>query len=216
MKIGVTIMSKFEEFIVNLDLEKAIEACKEIILYQKVSIDEIFKMISKALDVVGKKYEEGEYFLSELIMAGEIVKEILKIIEPYCKEIEQKTIATVVLATVKGDLHDIGKNILAMLLNSSGFKVIDLGVDVPAENIVKAAEENNANIIGLSALLTTTLPEFQNVINELKKAGIRNKVKVMVGGAAVNEEVMKFGVDAWGKTAVDGVKICKRWISEIE
>ena len=164
-------MSKFEEFIVNLDLEKAIEACKEIILYQKVSIDEIFKMISKALDVVGKKYEEGEYFLSELIMAGEIVKEILKIIEPYCKGIEQKTIATVVLATVKGDLHDIGKNILAMLLKLSGFKVIDLGVDVPAENIVKAAEENNANIIGLSALLTTTLPEFQNVINELKRAG---------------------------------------------
>lgn len=207
-------IDKFENSIINLDIEKASNVCKELIESSKVPVDEIFKAIGRALDVVGQKYENGEYFLSELIMAGEVVKEVLKIIEPIYKKDEQETIATVVLATVRGDLHDIGKNIVAMLLQSSGFKVIDLGIDVAAEDIIKAVKENNADILGLSALLTTTIPEFGNVVEELKKAGLRDKVKVIVGGAAVNEEVAKkYGVDAWGKTAVDGLKICKQWVS---
>ncbi len=206
------LMNEFENSIINLEIEKAIDVCKKIISSKKVSSDEIFKAISRALDVVGKKYEKNEYFLSELIMAGEITKEILKIIEPFYKRSDEKAIATVVLATVKGDLHDIGKNIVAMLLNSSGFKVIDLGIDVPSSNIVKAVKDNNANILGLSALLTTTIPEFKNIVQELKKEGIRNKVKVIIGGAAVNEEVAKNSeVDAWARTAVDGLKICKQW-----
>jgi 5-methyltetrahydrofolate--homocysteine methyltransferase len=204
-------IDEFENSIINLDIEKASSVCKELI--SKVHIDEVFKAIARALDVVGQKYEDGEYFLSELIMAGEVVKEVLKLVEPIYKRDEQKAIATVILATVRGDLHDIGKNILAMLLQSSGFKVVDLGIDVAAEDIAKAVKENNANILGLSALLTTTVPEFGNVVEELRKAGLRDKVKVIVGGAAVNEEVAKrYGADAWGKTAVDGVKICKQWV----
>jgi 5-methyltetrahydrofolate--homocysteine methyltransferase len=150
-------------------------------------------------------------------MAGEIVKEILKIIEPFYKKDNKKSIATVVLATVKGDLHDIGKNIVAMLLQSSNFKVIDLGVDVSSKDIVKAVKNNNANILGLSALLTTTIPEFKNVVQELKKEGIRDKVKVIIGGASVNEKVAKDSeVDAWARTAIDGLKICKQWIGELK
>lgn len=205
-------IDKFEDSIINLDIERATNVCKELIKSSMVPIDEVFKAIGRALDVVGQKYEEREYFLSELIMAGEVVKEVLKLIEPIYKRDEQVAIATVVLATVRGDLHDLGKNVFAMLLQSSGFKVVDLGIDVAAEKIVKAVGENNAEILGLSALLTTTVPEFENVVKELKKAGLRDKVKVIIGGAAVNEEVAeKYGVDAWGKTAVDGLKICKQW-----
>ncbi len=168
----------------------------------------------RALDVVGEKYEEKEYFLSELIMVGEVVKEVLKLIEPIYKKDEQPVVATVVLATVRGDLHDLGKNTFAMLLRSSGFRVVDLGIDVTAKNIARAVKENKAEILGLSALLTTTVPEIGNIVEMLMKSSVRETVRVLVGGAAVNEEaVEKYGCDAWGKTAVEGLKICKQWYS---
>lgn len=207
-------MNEFENSIIDLEVERAVDMCREIV-FQKVSVDEIFRAIARALDVVGQRYEEGRYFLSELIMAGEVVKEVLKVVEPLYKKDARKTVATVVLATVKGDLHDVGKNILSMLLQSSGFKVIDLGVDVPTEDVVKAAEENNADIVGLSALLTTVIAQFGNVVEELKKRGIRDKVKVIIGGSAVNGEVARdFKVDSWGKIAVDGLRTCEQWISQ--
>jgi methylmalonyl-CoA mutase cobalamin-binding domain/chain len=205
-------IDRLEHSIINLDIEGATDACNELVKSSMVPTDEIFRAIGRALDVVGRKYEEGEYFLSELIMAGEVVKEGMKLIEPIYKRDEKVAIATVVLATVRGDLHDIGKNIFSMLLQSSGFKVIDLGIDVSAENIVKTVRDNNPEILGLSSLLTTTLSEIENVIGELKKAGLRDKVKVIVGGAALNEDVVdKNEVDAWGKTAVEGLRICRQW-----
>jgi len=208
-------IGKFEDSIVSLDADGAIDAYKKLIRSSKASVDEVFRAIGRALDVVGRKYEDREYFLSELIMAGEVVKEVLKLVEPEYKRDERKAKATVVLATVRGDLHDIGKNIIAMLLESSGFKVVDLGTDVPAESIAKAVRENNARILGLSTLLTTTMPEFGNVVRKLKEEGLRQKVKVIVGGAALNEDVAKkYGVDAWGKTAVDGVRICRQWLGK--
>jgi methylmalonyl-CoA mutase cobalamin-binding domain/chain len=206
-------IDRFEDSIVKLDVERAIDVYKKLTQSSKVSVDEIFEAIGRALDVVGRKYEDKEYFLSELIMAGEVVKEVLKLVEPKYKRDKRKAIATVVLATVRGDLHDIGKNILAMLLESSGFKVVDLGNDVPAGRIAKAVRENSARILGLSTLLTTTMPEFGNVVEKLNEKGLRKKVKVIVGGAAVNEDVAKrYGVDAWGKTAVEGVRICRQWL----
>lgn len=208
-------IEEFEGSIVNIDIERATDVCEELIKSSRVTVDGMLKAIRRALDVVGQKYEEGEYFLSELIMAGEVVKEVLKLIEPIHKRDEQAAIATIVLATVRGDLHDLGKNIAAMLLQSSGFRVVDLGVDVAAEDIVKAVRESNAEVLGLSALLTTTVPEFESVVKEMKKADLRDKVKVIVGGAAVNKEVAeKYGVDAWGKTAVDGLRICKQWFGQ--
>ena len=210
-------ISDFEASIVNLDIVKASSLCKEMLASSNVTVDEIFRAIGNALHVVGQKYEEGSYFLSELIMAGEVVKEVMKIIEPYYQRAGHKALATVVLATVKGDLHDIGKNILAMLLQSTGFDVVDLGVDVPAENIVEAVRKNEAQILGLSSLLTTTLFEFGNVVDKLKEACLRKKIKLIIGGAAVNQEVVsRFGADAWGKTAVDGLKICEQWIMKGE
>jgi len=168
--------------------------------------------IRRAMDDIGRKYEENEYFLSELIIAGEIVKIVLTQLKPTCQDKASTEVATAVLATVRGDLHDLGKNIFVMLLQSSGFKIVDLGVDVSAETIIATIHDNNAKLLGLSTLLTTTVPELKNVVDKLNEVGLKSRVKVIIGGAAVNEDVARsYHVDAWGKTAVDGLKICQQW-----
>jgi len=199
------VIRDLENSITQLDLGKATAICRE--LAPSTAPEELFTAIGNALNIVGEKYEQGEYFLSELIMAGEVVNEVLKQI----KSAQRVNImGTVVLATVKGDIHDIGKNIVAMLLRSSGFEVIDLGCDVPSEKIAASVKENKASIVGLSALLTTTIAEFGKVVNSLENDGVRRNVRTLVGGAAVNEKSLEYGVDAWARTAVDGLKICKR------
>lgn len=211
----MSMSSALEDAIINLDVDGATTICKGLIESSKAGTDEVFTSLRRALDVVGEKYEEKEYFLSELIMAGEVVKEILKLLEPFYHRDAQAVVATVVVATVRGDLHDLGKNTFAMLLRSSGFRVVDLGIDVPANSIVSAVREKKAEILGLSALLTTTVPEIERVVEELQESSMRAKVKVLVGGAAVNAEIVeKYGGDAWGRTAVEGVKICKQWFSD--
>ncbi len=211
----MSMSSALEDAIINLDVDGATTICKGLIESSKAGTDEVFTSLRRALDVVGEKYEEKEYFLSELIMAGEVVKEILKLLEPVYHRDAQAVVATVVVATVRGDLHDLGKNTFAMLLRSSGFRVVDLGIDVPANSIVSAVREKKAEILGLSALLTTTVPEIERVVEELQESSMRAKVKVLVGGAAVNAEIVeKYGGDAWGRTAVEGVKICKQWFSD--
>jgi 5-methyltetrahydrofolate--homocysteine methyltransferase len=197
----------FETSIVDLDIERATATCKELI--KSYELEVLFEAIGRAMDVVGEKYEKGEYFLSELFMAGQVVKEVLKLTGNGNSVVQKRDNAgIVVLATVKGDLHDIGKNIVAMLLRSSGFNVIDLGTDVSSEQIAVSVKESGASILGLSALLTTTVPEFGEVVTPLRD--LKRRVKVIVGGAAVNETALKYGVDAWTRTAVEGLKICKR------
>jgi corrinoid protein of di/trimethylamine methyltransferase len=172
--------------------------------------------IAKGLDIVGQKYECGEYFLSELMGAAEVSKEALKILEPHLHRKISENVGTVVVGTVKGDLHDIGKNIFKMLLTAAGFKVYDLGVDVPAQKFVEKVKETNANIVGLSALLTTTIGEIKNVIDEFKNSGWRDKVKIIVGGAAVSEDyAQEIGADGYGADAAQGVRICKEWTRKV-
>ncbi len=193
-----------ENSIIQLDIDKATMICKELI--SSTPPKEFFNAIGNALNIVGEKYESGEYFLSELIMVGEVVNEVLKLIKTTPQR--ETIIGTVVLATVKGDIHDIGKNIVGMLLRSSGFEVVDLGCDVSSEQIATSVKENGASILGLSALLTTTIPEFGRVVHALEKNSL--KVKTLVGGAAVNEKALEYGVDRWARTAVDGLRICKQ------
>ena len=208
------ILQKIRDCIVNLDLEGALENVRKA-LENKVSPGEIVsRSIVEGMNIVGEKFEKGEYFLSELIVAGEIGKEITKLLDPYLKaeKAELKKLGKVVIGTVRGDLHDIGKNIVAMMLEAAGFEVIDLGADVPPEKFIEAVKQHSANIVAMSALLTVTMPEMKTVIEELKKAGLRDKVKVIVGGAPVTEEYAKnIGADGYGETAVEGVRICKQW-----
>lgn len=207
------ILNKLRECIVNLDIEAIKQACQNA-LAAGISPLEAIEGMAKGMDVVGEKYEAKEYFLAELLMAGEVMKEGMKILEPYLKEVKIKKLGKVVLGTVKGDLYDIGKNIVASLLGVAGFEVIDLGVDVPTEKFLETVCTQKPDILGMSALLTFTMPEMENVIKELEKAGQRGKVKVIVGGAPLTEEyAKKIGADAYAPDAVAGVNICKVWIA---
>ena len=173
--------------------------------------DLIENSLRKAMKIVGDKFERGEFFLPELVMAGDIFKDVmdellLPVIE---REKKESRVGRVVIGTVKGDLHDIGKNLVAIMLKVNGFEVIDLGVDVPPERFVEAVEKYKPDILGMSALLTTTMLEMRNVIDALKSAGLRDRVKVIVGGAAVDEEFAReIGADAYASNAVEAVRKC--------
>ena len=169
--------------------------------------------MARGMDVVGEKYEEKEYFLGELIMAGEVMKEGIELLEPYMKEGDLPTIGKAVVATVKGDLHDIGKNIFATLLKAAGFEVIDLGVDVSPETLVEAVNTHRPDVLGMSTLLTLSMSGMEMTIERLKEAGLREHVKVIIGGAPITKEFAeKIGADLSAKDAVEGVAICKRWV----
>ena len=147
-------------------------------------------------------------------MSGEVMKSCLSVLEPSLKKSKIKNIGTIVLGTVKGDMHDIGKNIFKILAVSSGFSVIDLGVDVSSERIEQAVKENNPRIVGFSALLTNTMPEMENIIRNLEVAGLRKNVKIIVGGSPVTREfAAKIGADYRAKDAIDGVNKCNEWVS---
>lgn len=208
------LFEKIKDSIVNFDVEciksQSLEAMK-----MKLPPEKIVEVMGEGMDIVGEKYELKEYFIPELIMAGETMKEGLAVLEPYLTGKAQESTGTIVVATVKGDLHDIGKNIFIMLLNTAGFKVVDLGIDVPAERVVEAVKDSGASIVGLSALITTNLEQMPLVISELEKAGLKDKVKVIIGGATVTERFARqIGADGYAKEAVKGIKICKKWVQE--
>jgi 5-methyltetrahydrofolate--homocysteine methyltransferase len=207
------ILGKIRDAIVNLDIDNIGRLCLEAIEAGIPAYEVVMLGMSKGMEIVGEKYERNEYFLAELIMAGEVMKEGMKVLEPYLKSGEMKKIGKVVIGTVRGDLHDIGKNIVATLLSAAGFEVIDLGVDVSPEKFVEAVKEHNPNIVGMSALLTTTMIEMENVIKALKEAGLRDRVKIIIGGAPITREFAeKIGADAAARDAVEGVSICKSWV----
>lgn len=176
-------------------------------------LDIIEKGLREGLEEVGRRYEAGKYFLSELLFAALLMDEALKVLEPHLEKVSIKKRGTIVLGTVKGDIHDIGKNIFKMFAQASGFNVYDLGIDVDAQKFIEKVVETNAEILGLSALLTTTRNEMKVVIDALVRKGIRNRVKVIIGGNAVDKNFAEeIGADAAAKDAVDGVEICKKWV----
>ena len=208
-------MGGIRDAIVNLDIDNIGRLCEEAVRAGVPAYEVVMEGMARGMEVVGEKYERNEYFLAELIMAGETMKEGMKTLEPHLKAGELKRVGKVVIGTVRGDLHDIGKNIVATLLSAAGFDVIDLGVDVPPEKFIQAVKENSPDIVGMSALLTTTMVEMEDIIKELKKAGLRDKVKVIIGGAPITREYAeKIGADAAARDAVEGVNICKSWMAK--
>jgi len=208
------ILKRLQDCIVNLDIDGIGKAAQDALDAGIPPVRAVTEGMAKGMDIVGQKYEAKEYFLAELIMAGEVMKEGMKVLEPHLKSGEVKTLGKVAVGTVRGDLHDIGKNIVATLLGAAGFDVIDLSVDVTPEQFVEAVRTQKPKIIGMSALLTVTMPEMENVIKELKKAGLRGQVKIIVGGAPLTEDyAKKIGADAYAPNAVAGVNICKKWVA---
>jgi len=207
-----TLFEEIKSALVYFEVEPLKEKIREA-LDAGVAAGEIIGVLSEGMDVVGEKYEAGEYFVTSLIIAGETMKEALNVLEPYLSDQMGDRLGRVVMATVAGDIHDIGKNIFTTLMDTAGFEVIDLGVDVSAEAIVGAVREHSPDILGLSALLTTNLTQFPLIVEMLEEEGLRSGVKVVVGGATVTEEFAEgAGVDAYAKSAVEGVNICKRWM----
>ena len=170
--------------------------------------------ITKALTIIGDKFENEEFFLPELFMAAEIVKKSMKILEPHIKgSSKKKNLGKVVIGTAKSDMHDIGKNIVSFFLEAEGFEVIDLGVDVPAEKFVETVRNEKPQILAISALITLTMPEVSITMKALENANLRNGVKVIIGGAPITQEFINdIGADAMAVNAIDGVKKCKRWV----
>ncbi|RLG96289.1 cobalamin-binding protein [Candidatus Bathyarchaeota archaeon] len=209
------ILEKISKAIVEFDIDNIKNLVNQALEAGIPALDIVTKGMAKGMEIVGKKYEEKEYFLAELIMAGEVMKTGMEVLEPHLKATPVGRKGVVVIGTVKGDLHDIGKNIVITLLKSSGFEVHDLGVDVDAQRFVEKVKETNADILALSALLTTTMVEMENVIKALKEASIRDKVKVIVGGAPITEEfASKIGADAFAVDAVQGLQKCKEMIAQ--
>ncbi len=207
------ILGKLRDTVVNLDIEGVKKASEDVLNAGIPAYRAVIEGMAKGMEIVGQKYEDGEYFLAELIMAGETMKEGMMVLEPHLKAGDIKAAGKVIIGTVRGDLHDIGKNVVITLLRAANFDVVDLGVDISAEQFVEAVQKHNPDIVAMSALLTTTMIEMENVINSLKKAGLRGKLKVIIGGAPITPEyAKKIGADAAARDAVEGVRTCNEWM----
>jgi 5-methyltetrahydrofolate--homocysteine methyltransferase len=165
-----------------------------------------------ARDAVGERFSSGEIYVPEMLIAAEAMKAGLKIIKPHLAEGQSRSRGTVVIGTVKGDLHDIGKNLVTMMMEGAGFEVVDLGVDVDRDNFIKTATEKNAQVIALSALLTTTMPSMENTIKAVKEAGLATKT--IIGGAPVTQAFAdQIGADGFSSDAPGAVKLVKQFIA---
>ncbi len=206
--------SLFHDLMVKLDMEMVKEETKKA-LEAEVSPQLIIDGLSSGMEDVGNKFAQGEFFLSELIWAGEIMKEAMVLLEPHYKAVDRDYVGRVVIATVEGDLHDIGKNIAISMLRSAGFDVIDLGVDVPAERILEKALENKADIVALSALLSIVQPYLEDAVRTMRSSNSGKKLKILLGGRIVDDEkAREMGADAYAKDAWDGVAKAKTLMSK--
>ena len=207
---------KLVEAMVHMREQEALNLAEKM-LNDGVHPLEVLEQCREAVEAVGKQFEIGKYFLPELVMAGEMLKKISSLTEPFLKnETGKKTarLGSVVLGSVKGDIHDIGKDIVKFLLDVNGFDVHDLGVDVPPERFVDAIRKVKPEVVGMSALLTTAFESMRTTVAAIKDAGLRGEVKIMVGGGTVTEEVKNFsGADAYGEDAVAAVKLAKGWVA---
>ncbi|WP_455277190.1 cobalamin B12-binding domain-containing protein [[Eubacterium] cellulosolvens] len=205
--------SSIKEALMTFDKDRLIEETKKR-LDEGLSPHEILDAITDSLREIGEKFESGELFLAELIVAGEAAKTVIsEYLEPSIKKTSSKreSIGRIVLGTVAGDIHDIGKSIVSSMLFTAGFEVVDLGVDITPNKFVTAVREYNPEILGISALLTTTLPKQKETIEALKKNKLRDQVKVIVGGSPVNDNwVKEIEADGYSEDAIGAVKLVKK------
>jgi len=203
--------SGLREAIIKGDAASAVSEAHKLLDEGIQPIDLMTHGISPAMAAVGRLFEDGECFVPELLMAARATKEVFTILRPFLARTNASPRARVVLGTVRGDLHDIGKNLVAAMLEGGGFEVTDLGVDAPAEKFIDAARDKQAQIVGLSALLTSTLPAMKATIEAFRAAGIRDQVKIMVGGAPVTQSYADaIGADGYAANATASVDLARR------
>ena len=206
----MTILSDIAEALIEGNAPR-VKSLTENALEQGISpIDIINTGLIKGMDVVGEKFRDMEISVPEVLISARAMHTSLEILNPLLSEHDVESRGTFMIGTVKGDIHDIGKNLVGMLMEGAGFEVIDLGVDIPADRFVEEAKKQSPDILGLSALLTVTMQEMGDIIEALAKAGLRDKIKVMVGGAPVTQEFADtIGADAYGEDARDAVEKAK-------
>jgi methylmalonyl-CoA mutase cobalamin-binding domain/chain len=193
---------------------------QEALDYVKKALDEgvdpmsLMDEAKEGMSIVGGKFADEEYFIPDLVFSGEILKGVVALLEPHMKgaEGEAKKYGKVIIATVAGDIHDIGKDLVVFMLDVNGFDVIDLGIDVPVQKVVDTVKDSGAKIVGLSGFLTLAFQSMKDTIDAIKEAGF-NDVKIMIGGGQIDDQVKKFtGADAYGKDAMEAVTLAKQWI----
>ena len=207
-------LTKLTEAVLNGDSRTAVAVTQEA-LAEKVDPQELVsKYMIPAMDEVGRRFEIGDCFVPELLIAARAMKASLELIRPLLAAKGAQPVGRVVIGTVKGDLHDIGKNLVASMLEGAGFEVVDLGVDVSAEKIIGEVKAKKIDLVALSALLTTTMPSMKAVIEDLKKAGVREQVKVIIGGAPVTQKyATEIGADGYSDNANGAVGLARKLVA---
>ena len=204
------LLGRLSAAILECDESKAASVAREILAAGLDPVEVLNITVAKTATVVGDKFESGEYYLPHLVLAGNAIEEATKVLQSAVPEGDLEEKKVIVIGTVEGDMHSLGKNIVAMMLRATGFEVHDLGVDVKGSVFIERAQELNADIIGLSCLMTTTLPYQREVLEDLQAQGLRDRFKVMVGGGPVTEEwAEEIGADGYGRDVIEAVQVAK-------
>jgi methanogenic corrinoid protein MtbC1 len=203
------------ELLADMNEDEGIALAKRMLHEEGADPLRVLELCRNAMDIVGKRFAEGEYFLPELVLAGEMLETIGAEAKPLIKQGsggEPKRLARVLIGTVHGDLHDIGKNIVTFMLDINGFEVRDIGVDVPVATFIDEINDFKPQVVGLSGFLTLAFDSMKETIDAIARAGLRENMKIMIGGGQIDETVRSYtGADAFGTNAVDAVTLCKGW-----
>jgi 5-methyltetrahydrofolate--homocysteine methyltransferase len=205
--------AKIVDLMANMREKEALEMARGLLESGEDPVT-VLNWSKEAMDIVGKRFAKGEYFLPELMMAGEMMRQISEMVKPLLKSgTETKRLGKVIIGTVAGDIHDIGKDIVVFMLDVNGFEVIDLGIDAPVERFVSALEKHHAPVVGLSGFLTLAFDSMKSTVEAISKAGLRENTKIMIGGGQIDEEIRKYtGADEFGMDAMDAVRLAMKWI----
>ena len=205
------LLDEIYDYTLDGDAPPVAELTKEGLDLGMEPMNLLFDAMIPALEEVGRLFEIGEYFVPEMLVSAKAMQGGMELLRPLMAQSGIKPVATFVMGTVKGDIHDIGKNLVNIMLEGAGFKVVDLGVNVPPEIFIEAIKEHQPEVVGMSAFLTTTMPMFKTNIKEIEKAGLRNQVKILVGGAPVNQDYSdSVGADGFAADATKTVRLTKK------
>ena len=206
---------KLMDAMITMKEKESLEIAGELLAANENPLN-ILQDCTRAMETVGKRFEAGDYFLPELMMAGEILKQISDLVKPHISGESDKAVRKterVLIGTVAGDIHDIGKDIVAFLLEVIGFEVRDIGIDVPPARFVEEIQDFQPRVVGMSGLLTLAYDSMKETVDAIENAGLRDSVKIMIGGGQMSDKIRDFaGADAYGKDAVAGVALAKKWV----
>ena len=208
--------SRLISLLADMNEDEAVALARRMLLDEGVDPLRVLELCRAGMDIVGKRFEEGEYYLPELVLAGEMLETIGAIAKPLITDrpgTSPARLGRVLIGTVHGDLHDIGKNIVTFMLDINGFEVRDIGVDVPVQTFVEQIGDFQPHVVGLSGFLTLAFDSMKETVTAIEHAGLRERVKIMIGGGQIDETVRNFtGADAFGTNAVEAVALCKSWL----